>query len=412
MRDDIHEIGYADMSQILRSLICYEPNGAMNVEQPQVLIDQVRRDTPVVRWEMGIGFFSMADVVAAARHPAMRSTEPNSGEAMGMGSVDPLIPLHIDGDLHKHYRKLLDPLFAPRRMALLETSIRGLVDELIDGFIAEGHADLHSAICVPLPTTVFLNLFGLPLEDAVFLNEKKNRILKNEGTNMGEMEVIGRAAGAEMDDHLRMRLAQRRAELERHDDLLDSFLHFEVDGHSLTDHDIVNLMHMFTIAGLDTVTSSLSCLFAWFAKHPEQRRDIVAHPERLGGAIEELMRYESPVPSGGVRFVVEDGEVNGVPIRKGDMAYLCWASANLDPASCSNPLDVDLVRENNTHIAFAAGLHRCLGSHLARAEMRAAIDQFHSRISDYWITEGDDAEYEFAGVRQAKRVPVSFVAKA
>jgi cytochrome P450 len=203
-------------------------------------------------------------------------------------------------------------------------------------------------------------------------------------------------------------LAERRTETERRDDLLDSFMHFQVDGHGLNDSEIVNLMHMFTIAGLDTVTSSLSCILAWLAKHPDQRRHLVANPDDLAKAIEEIMRYESPVPSGGGRWAAQDTEINGVPVKKGDMVYLCWASANLDPATFDAPFVADIEREHNPHIAFAAGFHRCLGSHLARAELRAAVDQFHRRIPDYWITEGDEVGYQFAGVRQARHLPVSF----
>ena len=408
MRDDVVEISITQMSPALRALIAYEPNGSLNVERPQELIDEVRRTSPVVRWEMGVGFFLMDDIVAAARHPSVVSTQPGTGRAIGMGSPDPLIPLHVDGDLHRHYRKLLDPLFTPKKMASLEPGIRRIADDLIDGFIADGNVELHGALCVTLPSTVFLNLFGLPLDDAPFLIRQKDRILKNEGTSMEEMDQIGVAAGLEMRVLLHQRLAERRADPTRYDDLLDSFMHFEVDDHRLNDDEVVNIMHMFTIAGLDTVTSSLACLLAWFATHPDERRRVVENPGLLPAAIEELMRFESPVPSSGARYATEDIEINGVEIKQGNMVYLCWASANLDPAVFDQPFETDLGRPENRHIAFAAGVHRCLGSHLARAELRAAIDQFHRRIPDYWVTEGDEIEYEFAGVRQAKRLPVSF----
>ena len=411
MRTDVHEISIEKMTAPLRALIAYEPNGSLNVERPQELIDEVRRATPVVRWEMGVGFFTMEDIVAAARNPDLVSADPVSGRAVGMGSPDALIPLHVDGDLHRHYRKLLDPLFTPRKMALLEPSIRALANELIDGFIGDGKVEIHDAFCVPLPSTIFLTLFGMPLEDSAFLNEKKNRILKNEGTTLEELDAIGVIAGLELRVLLRERLAARRADNTRYDDLLDSFMHFEVEGHMLNDDEVVNIMHMFTIAGLDTVTSSLSCVLAWFAKHPDERRQVMAHPETLGTAIEEIMRYESPVPSGGVRIAVRDTDINGVSVKQGNMVYLCWASANLDPAAFDLPFETDITRPENRHIAFAAGTHRCLGSHLARAELRASIDQFHQRVSDYWIDPIDEVEYEFAGVRQAKHLPISFTAR-
>jgi cytochrome P450 len=408
MRDDVVEVSAQAMEPVLRALILYESNGSLDVAEPQALIDEIRRDSPVVRWELGVGFFTMADVVAAGRNPDLVSTNPITGVPYGMGSEDPLIPLHLDGERHRHYRRLLDPLFTPKKMAALEPGIRKLADELIDGFIGDGSTDLHETFCVPLPSTVFLQLFGMPLQDMEVLIEFKDRILKNEGTSMEEKEVLGIQAGKEMRGHLRMRLEERKASGSRFDDLLDSFMHFEVDGHRLSDADVVNIMHMFTIAGLDTVTSSLSCLLAWFATHDRQRREVVADPALLAPAIEELMRFESPVPSSGTRWAAVDTEVNGVPIKQGEMVYLCWASANVDPDGFDRPLDVDLRRESNRHIAFAAGVHRCLGSHLARSELRIALDQFHRRIPDYWPSAGQQIEFQLAGVRQARRLPVTF----
>jgi len=405
MRNDVVETTFAAMSPELRALIAYDPNGALDVEVPQAALDEVRRTMPVVRWEMGVGFFGMDDVVAAGRNPDIGSV------VMGMGTDDPLIPLHLDGEVHRHYRKLLDPLFTPKKMAALEPDIRKLANELIDGFIGDGHVELHDAFCVPLPSTIFLRIFGLPVEDAPFLISMKDRILKNDATTRDDAEVIGRAAGRELRAHLRVRLDERRAEGGRHDDLLDQFMHFELDGHGLDDDEVVNIMHMFTIAGLDTVTSSLSCIVAWFATHPDFRARVVAEPDRLAAAIEEIMRYESPVPSSGARTALRDTEVNGVPVKEGELVYLCWASANLDPASFDHPLEADLDRVENRHIAFAAGIHRCLGSHLARAELRASIDQLHRRIPEYRVTDGDEIRYEFAGVRQARHLPLSFDAR-
>ena len=410
MRADIKEIRYEDMSPELRALIVYEGNGALDVDRPQALIERIRAESPVIRWEGGVGFFGMEDVLAAARNPAFVSCNPASGSPHGMGSPYPLIPLHFDGETHRRYRRLLDPLFAPPKMARLEPSIRKLADELIDRFASTGRAELHSDFCVPLPSTVFLLLFGMPLEDLPELIEYKDRILKNPGVTMEEKEALGIAAGREMDVHLRRRLEERRRSGGRHDDLLDAFMHFELEGATFTDDEVVNIMHMFTIAGLDTVTSSLSCILAWFATHPELRRRVVSEPGRLGAAIEELMRFESPVPYGGARWATEDADVRGVPVRAGDLVLLCWASANLDPAAFSDPLEVDIEREENRHIAFAAGFHRCLGSHLARNELRVAVDQLHRRIPDYWVTEGDSVRFELQGVRQAAYLPVSFTA--
>src|SRR3954452_5627179 len=189
MRTDVVETTFESMSPDLRALIAYDPNGALDVEVPQRALDEVRRTMPVVRWEMGVGFFGMDDIVAAGRNPDIGSV------VMGMGSEEPLIPLHIDGDLHRHYRKLLDPLFTPKKMALLEPDIRALADDLIDGFAADGRVDLHEAYCVPLPSIIFLKLFGMPLEDMPALIGFKDGIIHCEAESLEERDAKGLAVG-------------------------------------------------------------------------------------------------------------------------------------------------------------------------------------------------------------------------
>jgi cytochrome P450 len=408
---EITEMPHAEMDPLMRSLITYEFNGAMDNVCPMKDLARVVEQTPVVRWEMGVGFFSMADVVAAGNHPGLVSSNPVTHEPYGMGSREPLIPLHIDGDIHRRYRKLIDPLFAPRQVATLEPGFRAMADRLIDSFIGDGEVELYHQFAEPLPALLFMQLFGAPLSDLEFFTAKKDGILKSPGTTLEEREVHGRAEGDELRVRLRELLGEKRAAGRTGDDLISKFLTWEVDGERLTDDDIINIMHLFVIAGLDTVTSSITCLVGWLAQHPEVRARVTADPELIPPMVEELMRYESPVPSGGVRWATEDIEVNGVPVKQGDMVFLCWATSNLDPAVFADPLTVDIDRETNRHIAFAAGRHRCLGSHLARLELRLAIDQFHRRVSDYGIAPGEEPVYKFEGVRHASRLPLVFTAR-
>ena len=404
---EVTELSWEAMSPQMRAMIGYEPNGSFDVEHPQALfLDMLK--TPIVRWEGGIAFFGMNEIVEAGRNPDITSVNPATGNGMGMGSREPLIPLHLDGEVHKRYRKLIDPLLAPKRMAALEPDVRKLADELIDGFIGDGHVELHDAFCVPLPCIMFLRLFGMPMEDLDFLIACKDGVLKNEGATFEEHEELAWLAGDRLRERLALRLAERRRSGEVHDDLIGAFMSFELDGERLNDAEIVNLMHMFTIAGLDTVTSSLSVILGWLALHEEERHRILADPSLLNPAIEEIMRWESPVPQGGTRWAKVDTEVAGVPIKAGELILLCWATANLDPAAFDDPLTVDIGREPNRHIAFAAGLHRCLGSHLARAELRAAVDQFHRRVGDYRVTDGETVDWALHGVREAKRLPLTF----
>jgi cytochrome P450 len=213
-------------------------------------------------------------------------------------------------------------------------------------------------------------------------------------------------AGQKMSDYLTDVLEQRRGQPPR-DDLIDGFMRTELDGERLTDTEIVDICYLFVIAGLDTVTSSLACFLAWFAEHPDERSAVIADPELLPKAIEELLRFESPVPLAH-RWVTEDITIGGRTFPAGSMVEIVWAAANVDPAAFPDPLTVDFGRARNAHVAFAAGPHRCLGSNLARLELRLALEEFHRRIPDYAVTPGQSVTYTNYGVRAAVHLPVSF----
>lgn len=408
-RTDVASVPFEQMSAELRALIAYEQNRSLDIAAPQGAIDRIRRDTPVVSWEFGHGFFSHADIVAATRNADLVSVDPNTGVPVGMGSREPLIPLQLDGEPHRRYRRLLNPLLSPDRVASLEGQLAGLAEELIDGFISKGEVEFFEAYANRLPCTAFMRLFGMPMDDYDFLIDCKDGILTYQpGESLADHEALAVAIGDRLDERLALRLAERRASGERRDDLIDSFLHFELEGEQLSDVDIVSIMHLFSIAGLDTVTSTLSCIVGWLAVHPKERRRVMADSALVPNLVEELLRFESPVPSGAVRYATADTKVNGVPIRRGELIYVCWAAGNLDPAVFNDPLTVDLDRSENRHLTFASGIHRCVGSHLARLELRVAIERFHEGLDDYWVTPGEDVTYEFHGVRSARHVPLTF----
>jgi cytochrome P450 len=179
----------------------------------------------------------------------------------------------------------------------------------------------------------------------------------------------------------------------------------EVDGHRLTRENILDILYLLMIAGLDTVASSFSCIIAWLAQHPEERRELTADRTRWALALEELMRFESPVFVG-TRLATKDVEINGRAFTAGTTFIVSWAAANLDPAAFEDAQTVKLDRSPNKHIAFASGMHRCLGSHLARLELRTALQRLHERIPDYRIDPDDEMVYETVGVRGAKRLPI------
>lgn len=408
MRTDVHEISYSDMDPAMRATVTYEQNTTFAVADPRPIYSDMLRRYPVVKWEGGVAFFQSDDILAAARHPGVISVNPETGLSMGMGSREPLIPLHLYGDKHARYRKLLTPLLTPHKLEPWADAVRELADELIDSFIGDGEAELFTQFADVLPTKIFLRVFGLPQDDLPFLVAMKNGIIKAPGDTLEDREEHGLKAGDLLREHLSKRLAEKKNQPVT-TDLIGQFLTFELDQHKLTDDEIVNIMHQFTIAGLDTVSSSLSLQLAWLATHPKERAELVENPDMWPTAVEELMRSESPVPQGGLRWAAEDLEINGVEVKKGQMIFLGWATANVDPKVFARPLDVDLHRKPNRHMSFAVGLHRCLGSNLARLEMRAALRRFHERIPSYSVAPEKSIVYRSTpGARQAVVIPVVF----
>jgi cytochrome P450 len=342
-----------------------------------------------------------SDIEVALKKPAVFSS---AGEAINLGNVRPLIPLQIDPPKHVKYRRVLDPLFAPRHMALLEDEVAALVKDLIDSFAADGRCDFHEQFAVPLPCTVFLRLLGLPLEDLDQFLDMKEGIIRPPGVTVEDQEPHRRKAA---DDIYRYftKVVQERHKAQS-DDLLAKIMTAEIDGQRLTDDEILDVCFLFMIAGLDTVTDSLDCFFAYLAQNDEHRRQVVKDESIISSTVEELLRWESPVPTI-ARIAAEDTEVDGCPIKKGTHVMLLLGSANTDDEVHTSAGEVDLERNPNAHLAFGGGVHRCLGSHLARIELRVAMREFHRRIPEYHIVPGTKLEYT-PGLRSLHTLPLEF----
>lgn len=335
------------------------------------------------------------------RHPELFS----SAHAADLQNLRPLIPLQIDPPDHKKFRKLLDPLFAPQRMKLLEDDVARLVHERIDAFGDRREVDFATEFSVPLPSQIFLTMFGLPLDDLPSFLAMKDGIIRPHvvvGEPGDKAVEHQRVTALSIYDYFERAIDERGSE--RRADLLSHFLDAEVDGDRLSREDILDICFLLLIAGLDTVSASLDCFFTYLAEHPERRRELVAEPELIPTAIEELLRYETPVvvvP----RTATRDVEVAGVTIKEGEHVLAMLASANTDPDDVAHAGEVDWHREANKHLAFGGGVHRCLGSHLARMELRVAMREWHARIPDYRLAPDADLVFSL-GVRSVESLPL------
>jgi cytochrome P450 len=346
-----------------------------------------------------------AEIDEAFRNPELFSSNMS---AVDLKNIRPLIPLQIDPPEHKKFRKLLDPIFAPRQMALLEDSLTALVNDLIDGFIDRGELDFATEFSIPYPSQVFLTLLGLPLDELPRFLGMKDGIIRPDhatGTLWGSDEAHAHQAAIAQSiyDYFDEVLDEREGD--RRDDLLSRFLDAEVEGERLSREDILDICFLFLIAGLDTVTATLDCMFAYLAQHPDHRRQLVADPELIPHAIEELLRWETPV-MGVVRSATADTELGGCPIHAGDQVMAMLGSANTDEAEFDDADVVRFDREANRHLAFGGGIHRCLGSHLARQELRIALREWHRRIPEYSVADGCTLVYT-GGIRSIDHFPMT-----
>jgi cytochrome P450 len=336
-----------------------------------------------------------ADVQFALRNPEIFSSE----DAVDIGQDRPLIPLQIDPPEHVKWRRLMDPLLAPRQVAPLEADFRVLVNELIDGFVDDGGAQYHDQFSVPLPCTMFLRLLGLPVEEMPTFVRWKDGIIRPP-VEFGDADGaarIRRDTGQEMYAYFAEAAADRRAS--PRDDLMTELVHGEVDGRPVTPDELLDMMFLFLLGGLDTVTATLDCTMGYLARHPERRAELVARPELIPHAVEEFLRYHTPV-MGILRTVRQPVELSGVAMSPGDTVMVMIGSANADGEAFELPDDVDYERAENKHFAFGGGPHRCLGSHFARLELRVALEEWHRRIPDYHLPEGDTPSYSF-GIRES-----------
>jgi len=352
--------------------------------------EALRRQGPVLRQGSHVLTTTRQAAEAVFRHPERYSSKfPPIGRASR-----PLIPIQNDPPEHKLYRKLFDPLFSPRAINTMGPSITRLVNEHIDRFEPRGECVLDEDLGVPLPTQVFLTFMGLPLSDTELLLELKDGVLRpgyRQGVDASDTEAIGRIAAEttrQINAYFQAFVDERRSSPPR-PDLMGEVLERKVDGHRLTDDEVLDSCYLLLIAGLDTITNSLSLFYNQLAKRPDLRRRLVNDPSIIPNAVEELLRWETPTPAV-PRVAAADGDLCGCPVKAGDMISVDLGAANTDPAFQADAGELRFDRDPNPHYAFSGGIHRCSGSHLARLELRVTLREWHRRIPDYWVKPGTE----------------------
>ncbi|MHB1519400.1 MAG: cytochrome P450 [Acidimicrobiales bacterium] len=385
------------------ALALFEPSTAGD---PRPVYEQLR--TGVASVDVGMGpivfIAGYEEVSHALRHPELFSS---AEDAIDLGTSRRLIPLQVDPPGHARYRRLLDPLFSPKATEAMEPEMRKLARRLLDGFADEDGCDFHAEFSVPFPCIIFLRLFGLPLEHLDQFLAWKDAIIRpavDDPFDMESARLVRDEGGAAIDSYFESLIEERRRA--PGDDLLSRFLTAEVEGERLNHDEILGMCYLFLLGGLDTVTASLDCMVARLATHPVERRRLVEDPSLVAPAVEELLRFETPVTVV-PRVVTRATAVGDIELAPGTRVMLVLGAANTDERVFFAADRVDFDREANRHFAFGGGPHRCLGSHLARRELGVAVEELHGRIPEYAVAAGVDLAYT-PGIRQIDRLPLVF----
>jgi len=311
-----------------------------------------------------------------------------------------ILPVAVDPPLQRTFKRLVNAHFTPAKVGPWEEPTRVLVNQLIDAFIERGECDFMTEFARPLPGLAFFN-FALhaPTDELEQVNHWATlaSLTHLEESRDGLMKLAGWIAKF---------IERRRADGPR-GDVVDAVLDAEIDGRAITIQEAIGTIHLLILGGLETTAGVLGATMMRFCEHPEIPALLRARPDLIPQAVEELLRLDGSFICIG-RTARHDTEINGHPVQAGERVLMYWASANRDEAEFAAPDAFDLDRERNRHIAFGAGPHRCVGSNLARMNLRVAIGEVVRRLHDIKLQPGADIDFHSTFNRAPLSVPITF----
>lgn len=312
-------------------------------------------------------------------------------------------PIDLDPPLQRRYRQLLNPFLTPSRLAPFEPWIRTLVTGLIDDFIADGHCDLVAQFARAVPgRMLFRLLLGIDDDDVPMVQAWLSNVIFN---------PTGPDTPAEerkCTDWIHS-VVERRRQAPRQDDIIDALLHADIDGAKLTDDEIMATMYVLIQGGFGTTADAIGNSALRLAEDRELQRRLREAPELIPVAIEEFLRLDSPVTAQ-ARICVRDTSFEGAEVKAGERLFMFLSAANRDPSEFSEPEHLDVGREPNRHLAFGVGPHRCIGSNVARLNLRIALEELLARTSDFGITPEEEVVRKGSIAWGPAYLPLTFVA--
>ncbi|HVV36417.1 MAG TPA: cytochrome P450 [Acidimicrobiales bacterium] len=370
--------------------------------------DELRERCPVAHSDAFRGMWVPTrhdDIVAIAQDTdTFSSRSPlvaQYGSMADFGIVVP--PISSDPPYHTEIRRMLLPFFAPGRIEQLRPAVEAHCDELIDAFVDGDGCDAAADYAQYIPVRVIATMLGIPPEDGAQFRTWVVQLLESAPTNI---EIAG-ANLFQLFQYFGEHMEQMKAS--PGDDLI-SFLVAEaqgVIGRELQQDELFGMCLLLLLAGIDTTWSAIGASIWHLADHPNDQDRLRAEPQLWPVALEELLRAYAPVTM--AREVTHDTEFRGCPMRKGDPLLLPFPSANRDPAAFDRADEVIIDRAENRHLAFGVGIHRCLGSNLARLEVQVAVQHFVERVGPFRLADPDAVRWAKGQVRGPRALPVAFV---
>jgi cytochrome P450 len=321
--------------------------------------DEFREESPIYWNDFATGYWTLtrnSDILGV-----LQDSENFSNSSVSVLAPNPdymWIPMMLDGDEHMQWRRQLGPMFSPKSIDRMEDKIRKRAVDLIDDILAKGsgEADYIEEFSQLYPTSIFIELMGLPVEELPQFMAWEDGILHSSETDITRREAERAKAMKAVVSRFKSVIADRRADPQ--DDIVSKALSFQIDGKPVSDEDLLSFCLLMFMAGLDTVSVTLGWAFHYLATHPEDQARIVEDPALIPDAIEEFLRVYAIVQTG--RKAKKDTELLGCPVKAGQMVQIPLNSAMRDEAAFPNGTEVDITRSPNNHFAFSAGQHRCL----------------------------------------------------
>jgi len=366
--DHVPEQLYVDIDAIMNS------DDALSPRLPEVVSELFQKHGPIIWTPRDGGYWLMGgfqEVYDMARDPETFSSNPHTLPQNRDMTI--FAPVQVDGAAHAEFRAPLVEALRPALIHALEKEAREIAARLATEFKAKGKGNAFKDYTEPLPVIVFLKLLGLPTDRLEEFRNYVAQILRSPDSKLRE-EVGPKVAAI-----FQVTIAERR--IKRENDLVSKLLDCKIFGREPTEQELLAFCLMLFSAGLDTVVSSMSFGIYHLAKDQDLQARLRADPSLIPDAIEELMRRYSIVQHW--RFVTRDCEFHGVRMKKLDRVLYCLPAVNLDPAAYDHPLEVDLDRDEPAHIGFFVGPHRCVGSHLARMELRVGYEEFLKHVPPF-----------------------------